>query len=117
LLDVIIVGAGGIGREVYRWAKDSYSPNQYHIKGFLSDHADALDGYGHDEQILGDDLSYAVQENDRFLFAIGDIETKKRIVARMKARSAQFLTLIHPTALVASSARIGEGVIIWAWLL
>jgi hypothetical protein len=97
LFNIIIVGGGGFGREVYRWAKDSFSPTQYHIKGFLSDRADALDGYEHDEKILGDDLSYAVQENDRFLFAIADTEAKKRIVARMKACSAQFLTLIDTT--------------------
>jgi sugar O-acyltransferase (sialic acid O-acetyltransferase NeuD family) len=117
LLDIVIVGAGGFGREVYRWAKDSFPPTQYHIKGFLSDRPGELDGFAHDEKVLGDDLSYAVEENDRFLFAIGNMEVKKRIVARMKACSAQFLTLIHPTAVVVTSARIGEGVILCPFAL
>jgi sugar O-acyltransferase (sialic acid O-acetyltransferase NeuD family) len=117
LLDIVIVGAGGFGREVYRWAKDSFPPTEYRIKGFLSDRPCELDGFGYEEKILGDDLSYSIEENDRFLFAIGNIEAKKRIVARMKVRSAQFLTLIHPTAVVAPSARIGEGVIVCPFAL
>lgn len=117
MFNIVIVGAGGFGREVYRWAKDSFPCTQYRIKGFLSNRPEDLDGFEHDERILGDDLGYAVQEDDRFLFAIADVEVKKRIVVRMKVRSARFLTLIHPTAVVASSARIGEGVIICPFAL
>jgi sugar O-acyltransferase (sialic acid O-acetyltransferase NeuD family) len=117
MLDVVIVGASGFGREVYRWAKDALSAAEYRIKGFLSNRPDDLNGFGLDEKILADDTSYVVQENDRFIFAIGDIEAKKQIVESMKARNAKFLTLIHPTAIVASSARIGEGVILCPFVL
>lgn len=117
MLDVIIVGAGGFGREVYQWAKDSLPAAQYRIKGFLSHRPEELNGFGLDEKILGDDISYAVQENDRFVLAIGDIESKKRIAERMKARDIKFITLIHPTAIVANSAYIGEGVILCPFVL
>jgi sugar O-acyltransferase (sialic acid O-acetyltransferase NeuD family) len=117
LLDIVIVGAGGFGREVYGWAKDAFPSAQYRIKGFLSDRPGELDGFGYEEKILGDDLSYSIQENDRFLFAIGNIEAKKRVGERMKLRAAQFLTLIHPTAVVAASACIGEGVVICPFAL
>lgn len=117
MLNIVIVGAGGLGREVYQWAKDAFPRTQYRVKGFLSNRPEDLDGFEQEERILSDDLSYAVQEDDRFLFAIGDIEVKKRIVVRMKARSAQFLTLIHPTAVVAGSAHIGEGVIVCPFAL
>jgi sugar O-acyltransferase (sialic acid O-acetyltransferase NeuD family) len=117
MVDVIIVGAGGFGREVYHWAKDSLAATQYRIKGFLSHHPEDLEGFGLEEKILGDDVTYAVQENDRFLLAIGDIEAKKRIIERMKARQGKFISLIHPTAIVKSSARIGEGVILCPFVL
>lgn len=117
MLDIVIVGAGGFGREVYHWIRDSFSPSEYRIKGFLSRNHRELDGFSLEETILGDENSYSAQEDDRFLFAIGSIETKKRVVERMKLGNAQFLTLIHPTAVVASSARIGEGVVICPFAL
>lgn len=117
MLDIVIVGAGGFGREVYRWAKDSLPGAQYRVKGFLSSRPEDLDGFGFKEKILGDDVSYALQENDRFVFAIGSIEAKKRSVERMKARGIKCVTLIHPSAVVASSARLGEGVILCPFAL
>jgi sugar O-acyltransferase (sialic acid O-acetyltransferase NeuD family) len=117
MLDIVIVGAGGFGREVYQWAKDSLPGDHYRLKGFLSSRPDDLDGFGIAEKVLGDDASYAVQENDRFVFAIGNIEAKKHSVERMKARGIKCVTLIHPTAVVASSAVIGEGVILCPFVL
>jgi sugar O-acyltransferase (sialic acid O-acetyltransferase NeuD family) len=117
MLDIVIVGAGGFGREVYRWAKDSFPGTQYRVKGFLSSRPEDLDGFGFEEKILGDDVSYAVQENDRFVFAIGSIEAKKRSVQRMKARNIKCVNLIHPSAVVASSACLGEGVIVCPFAL
>ncbi len=112
MYNIIIVGAGGFGREVYLWAKDSFSQDQYKIKGFLDDNQRILDNYDMDVGIIGSLDNYEIKNKDRFLFAIGDIETKKRIVINLKKKGAQFLTLIHPTAIVANTAKIGEGIII-----
>ena len=34
---IYIVGAGGFGREVYDWAKETFSEKKYTIVGFLDD--------------------------------------------------------------------------------
>jgi len=112
VLDIVIVGAGGCGREVYLWAKSSLDKSKYMVKGFISDNSSDLDNFDIDVGIIGDNETYKVEENDRFLFAIGNIDTKKRIVKTLKDRGAKFLTLIHKTAIVADSAKIGEGVIV-----
>jgi sugar O-acyltransferase (sialic acid O-acetyltransferase NeuD family) len=112
MLNIIIIGAGGFGREVYQWAKDSFDNSEYQIKGFISNKPDDLKGFNIEVGILGDDVNYKINENDRFLFGIGNIDVKKRIVRDLKKRGAQFITLIHKTAVVATNARIGEGVII-----
>ena len=70
------------------------------------------DDFEIDVGILSDDDNYKIEENDRFLFAIGNIDAKKRITKNLKERGAQFITLIHKTSVVASNAKIGEGVII-----
>lgn len=110
--NVIIVGAGGFGREVFNWANDSLPSERYRIKGFLSNKPGHLDFFNLGVGVLGDDETYSIGDDDRFLFAIGDIDAKKRIVGKMKDRGARFISLIHPTAVVARTARLGEGVIV-----
>ena len=112
MYNIIIVGAGGFGREVNLWAKDSFSKDQYKIKGFLDDNPRILGNYDMNVGIIGDLNSYEIKNQDRFLFAIGEIDVKKNLVARLKKKGAKFLTLIHPTAIVANTAKIGQGVII-----
>jgi sugar O-acyltransferase (sialic acid O-acetyltransferase NeuD family) len=117
MYNIIIVGAGGFGREVYLWAKDSFSQDQYKIKGFLEDNPKILDNYDMDVGIIGNLNSYEIKNKDRFLFAIGDIDAKKHIIVNLKKKGAQFLTLVHPTAIVVNTVKIGEGVIICPYCL
>ena len=117
MYNIIIVGAGGFGREVYQWVKDSFCSEKFQVKGFLSDNPQPLDRFGIDAPILGDEVTYEITECDRFIFAIGDVDIKKRIVTKLKDKGGEFLTLIHPTAVVAKSAKIGEGVIICPFAL
>jgi sugar O-acyltransferase (sialic acid O-acetyltransferase NeuD family) len=112
MYDIIILGAGGFGREVYLWAKDSFPDDQYKIKGFLDDNPNVLNNYNIDIDIIGNIGSYKIKDQDRLLIAIGDIDVKKRLVARLMKKGAKFLTLIHPTAIVTNTAKIGQGVII-----
>jgi sugar O-acyltransferase (sialic acid O-acetyltransferase NeuD family) len=112
LYNIIIIGAGGFGREVYQYINIVYPTNQYKVKGFLSNNPNDLNNFDINVEILGDEKSYEIEENDRFIFAIGNIEAKKRIVSTLKEKKAKFLTLIHPTSIVFSTAKIGEGVVI-----
>ncbi len=111
-LDIVIVGAGGFGREVYGWAKDVFSKDRYTFKGFLDKDPDSFKGHHLTLPVLGDEGTYAIQENDRFVLAIGEGNVKKSIVLELKQKGAQFLTLVHPTAIVAGTAKLGEGVVI-----
>lgn len=112
MFNIVIVGAGGFGREVYLWSKDSLPKNQYTIKGFLDDNPNILDNYKLEVGIIGNLNDYEIQNQDRFLFAIGDIDIKKQLIIKLKERGAKFISLIHPTAIVVNTAKIGEGVII-----
>ena len=117
MYNIIIVGAGGFAREVYYWANDTFSKDNYKIKGFLSYNQKDLDGYNIKVGIIGNDDNYKIEENDRFIIAIGDIGIKKRAVNRLKKRGAKFISLIHPTAIIIPTAKIGEGVVICPYCL
>jgi len=112
MLDIIIVGAGGFGREVYQWSKDAFNQDEYRIKGFLSKDSNELDEFAIDAPILGHEDDYQIQDNDRFIIAIGNVAIKKNVVESLKSKGASFVSLIHPTAIVAPSVKIGEGVVI-----
>ncbi|MRH41219.1 hypothetical protein GH741_00860 [Aquibacillus halophilus] len=112
MYNVVIVGAGGFGREIYQYTKCIYSEDKYKIKGFLSTNPSDLDNFDIDANILGNEYTYEIQENDRFIFAIGSIEKRQEIVPILKEKGAKFLTLIHPTAVIFNTAKIGEGVVI-----
>jgi len=114
---IIIVGAGGFAREVYSWANDAFSKENYKIKGFLSYNQKDLDGFNVKVGVLGNDDNYKIDKNDLFIIAIGNIDIKKRAVKKLKKRGAKFISLIHPTSLINPTATIGEGVVICPYCL
>ena len=116
MLDIIIVGAGGCGREVYEMARETYSPKEYRIKGFLSDIPTDLDAYPalkEETGIIDTIAGYEVQETDRFLLAIGDVEGRSKVLQSLLERGAKFISLIHPKAMVFRNTVLGEGVILY----
>ena len=110
---LIIVGAGGLGREVLQYAREAFA-GQYEIKGFLDDNPKELEQRGYDlgVSILGGTQTYYPDKNDHFLVAIGDPKLRQKLVERLSERGAQFATLVHPRAYIAPSAKIAAGCII-----
>lgn len=111
--DLIIVGAGGFGREVLQWTKHcNQSETKWNIKGFIDDNMQSLDNYECDFKIIDTIKSYIVKENDYFAIAIAIPNVKKKIIEILKEKGAKFATIIHPTAIVGEFCEIGEGIII-----
>ena len=50
---ILIVGAGGFGREVLQWARDAWPDQASRISGFLSDDPNRLDGFSTDVGVVG----------------------------------------------------------------
>jgi sugar O-acyltransferase (sialic acid O-acetyltransferase NeuD family) len=109
---IIIVGAGGFGREVLQWARHAWPEHVGKIGGFLSDNPHALDGHAATLPILGTPDDFEPRLGDRLVLAIGIRGVRRQVAERLAARGARFLTLIHPTAIVADTAVIGAGTVI-----
>lgn len=113
-MDVIVVGASGFGRELVQYVDDAHKNTPgVQIKGFLDDDPAKLDsgkimGIG----ILGSAGSYAIQENDRFIISLGDPGLRQSLAKQLARRGARFVSIVHPTAYVALTARIGNGCVI-----
>lgn len=110
---LIILGAGGMGRQVYHFAKSCKGYGvDYQIKGFLDANINALDGYTEYPPILGSDDTYQIEEDDVFFNSIGDITAKKKCINTILEKGGEFITLIHPTADISEGAKIGKGCMI-----
>ena len=86
--NVIIVGAGGFGREVFHWLQDwiAFDENRrraFQIKGFLGLDDKELDDFDLPVGILGYEETYSFEKNDLFVMAVGQPILKRKIANRM----------------------------------
>lgn len=112
--DLYIVGAGGCGREVLQWCKDINKCNEtWNIRGFIDDDLKALDAYDCDYRIMGSISEWEPKENEVFALAIAGPETKQKIGKILENKGAEFVSIIHPRALISDHTQIGKGAVIY----
>ncbi|WP_233234742.1 acetyltransferase [Bordetella sp. LUAb4] len=110
---LILVGGGAFARELINWTQDAMdAAGKPGVAGFLDVSPNALDGFSYGVPWLGDIDDYVPQEGDRFVMAIGDPVGKRTVARKLRAKGARFATIVHPTAIVARSAKLGEGVVV-----
>ncbi len=102
---VLILGAGGLGREVYQWALDA---GMMPI-GFIDDNRDALQHHADYPPIVGTVAEAPLTAP--LLCAIGSNALRQSCVERLTARGATFATLLHPQA-KCLRATLGMGAIV-----
>lgn len=113
--NLIIIGAGGMARQVYQFAKVCKGfQKDYLIKGFLDDNAHAMDGFNGYPQVLDTIDNYQIQPNDIFFNSIGDVTAKKKCINKILDKGGEFITLIHPTAIISEGTKIGRGCMVAA---
>lgn len=109
--NIIIIGAGGLGREIETWLLVENIISRYKILGYLDDNAKALDNYPSDFKIIGKPLTYAFAQNDVAVMAIADPRTKEFIVKELKNK-VKFYTFISKYSTIGKFNHIGQGSII-----
>lgn len=108
--NLLIVGAGGLGREMLGWVhKLNAAGKEWQIGGFLDGKPDALAGFACPYGVVGDPATYVPQTNDIFLCAIGHPATKLALCRALQERGARFPVFAHPNSLLPDGNEIGEG--------
>ena len=107
---LLILGAGGFGREVLDWALAVPATRRdWEVKGFLDERSDALDGVNCQYPIFGSIDTYQFCPEDRVVCAIGNPKTRLKLCRELSHRGVKFASVIHPTAIIGSNSKIGEG--------
>jgi sugar O-acyltransferase (sialic acid O-acetyltransferase NeuD family) len=111
MYNLLIVGAGGFGREVLTYIEDD-NP-LFRPKGFLDSRTSALDGsVPRSIGIIGDPLTYQPVDGDVFMAALGDPEARFKYTKALRLHhGAEFPTVIHTRAHVARHSTFGRGCI------
>lgn len=112
--NLILIGAGAWGLEVWSWLNDSKGFGERFIfKGFLDSKLKHFDeGFFCQAPILGSPSDYSIEPNDIFVCTIGDPSAKKQVVEYMLYKGAEFTNLIHSSVIEFQSITYGSGVII-----
>lgn len=112
---VIIIGAGGVGRETAMLIEqiNQVKPT-WNILGFLDDnteiHGLSINGY----KILGD-IDVINNFPDTYaICAIASPKIKRSIIKRLIASNVNLASIIHPTITIPKTSTIGQGVIIYS---
>src|ERR1051326_151881 len=110
MLNLMILGAGGFGREVYAWAQQAEGfGKDWVLKGFLDAGRDALEKRPGPGVMVGSISDHQPKQDEVFICAIGTPAIKKRCSELIASRGGKFISIVHRTAIVGHSVRIGAG--------
>ena len=108
--NLIIIGAGGFGREMFAAAREAVGYGEtFRIKGFLDGNVSALDGFSGYPGIVGSPETYAIEEGDVFVTALGSISARRRCAAMIEERGGRFIPIVHRSASLGPNVTVGDG--------
>lgn len=109
----VIVGGGGFGREVISWIRQIVSGDaRGDVVGVLDSNPACLDGFNYGVPYLGAPEEYGHPDDVELVLAVGSPTAKRELTTQLRAAGAKFATIIHPSAVIARTATLGEGVVI-----
>ena len=103
---LLIVGAGGFGREVHSWLMHIPPENRnWYFGGFLDDKKRG-------DHIVSTIYDYKSQNDDVLCCGMGDPKTKKKVYLDLLDKNCNFYTLIHPSVIIGDNVQLGKGCIL-----
>jgi len=111
--NLIIIGAGGMGRSICDRVKDYIGyKTEFEIKGFLDNDIDVLNNFDGYPSIIGSIDSYNIEKDDVFISSMGGVQNKKKCIEKILSKGGEFISLIHKTAHIGNGVVCGKGCII-----
>ena len=110
--NIVIVGAGGVGREVSLIIQQiNMLEPTWNLLGYIDDNpanwCNVVNGYA----VLGGTDSLIMMDEDTYVvIAISNYEAKKSIVKKLN-NQFKFATIVHPNVWIHDYMEIGEGCI------
>ena len=109
---LILLGMGGFGREVAAWALDQFdhAGDSERVIWFCDDNV--RQNQGPRVQYLGTIAELVPTENMLAVAAFNEPQSKRAICSELSSKGLQWTNIIHPSAIIARTAKLGQGLII-----
>lgn len=112
--DIVIIGAGGFGREVAWLIEDiNKEKTEWNILGFVDDdesiQGSKINGY----TVIGN-INWLKKQQVNVVNAIGDPIIKKKVMDKLQGSKNIYPVLIHPSVVYSDRVNFGQGSIICA---
>ncbi len=92
---ILIIGAGGWGREVLAQMQDDPDHGKaWAVAGFLDSRPHILDGLGCDLPIVGDPLNYTPRQGESFVCAVGNPRQRQRYAEPVRSKGGTFVSIL-----------------------
>lgn len=112
---LVVFGAGGVGKEVIMTINAINSKiKQWELKGFYDDNPNVRLPKGY-YRLGGLQELLSTKEKLNIILAIKDSARKGELASQLRARRFRFVNIIHPTALICESAQIGLSAYVGAY--
>lgn len=89
--------------------QDTAHGKEWTVAGFLDTRADVLSGIDSPTPVIGDPTSFVPGRDDIFVVAIGDPRLKRRLIAPLRLKGAEFVSL-RTRVLMSDRVRFGASV-------
>jgi len=117
--NIIVIGGGGLFLEIEHFLDDLIYSAKYYREDFNWTFGGVLD-IAHpriSETVnewfyLGGESNYNFGPRDYIILGIGDPILRRKIINSLSHKKLSFFNLIHPTACIAKTAKLGSGIII-----
>lgn len=113
--NLIIVGCGAHAAEIVdyiEYINQHSTSDTFKIKGLIDNVKTHYDHYGYHYDYLGTIDDHTIEPDIYYVMGIGNLTIRLKVFQEYKLKKAQFIGIIHPTALISKSAIIGEGTVI-----
>ena len=113
--DLIIVCAGGVGRETTLLVDEiNKKEQQWNLIGYVDDNKNLQGQIINGKPVVGDIAWLNNYNNDIYIVvALGGPSMKEKVLNSINIRpNVHFATLIHPSAIICKDVQIGEDIII-----
>lgn len=113
--NLVIIGAGGMGRTLFDMSKESIGYNtEFKIKGFIDDNPNSLDGFRNYPPLLSGISEYQIDNDDVFICSIGG-QSRRKCMENIISKGGVFLSMIHRTARIGTNVKLGQGNLVGAF--
>jgi sugar O-acyltransferase (sialic acid O-acetyltransferase NeuD family) len=117
LKDIVIVGAGGLGREIVAVIEAcNTTRKEWNVLGFLDSNRNLAGTEVGGVPVLGSDewCRENAREGVSFVCAIGDPKIRCQIAKKFSAMGCGFVSIVHPDVRIPCSVQIGAGTVVMA---